>query len=339
MLRVEERYVSGMPQTIIPGFAPGGVGWHWTAGGTGRSGWDATVRFLIDSRHTRNASYHGAFWHEHADEQTIIQWVVPTTRAAHSVNPASCWQYNANKPRAIQDARFAEVRRILGAKASDPNAGMLAVAYPGMPADLQRDLECPVFRADVRNLAAQLVAHPATVDRPHFGHGWIQPINRYEMDVATDFIGLLYGAVLPDTATEPEDAMLYWRPVQEDWWTVAKTPTALGTTFYDANGTLKEFTSVERVRSTHESSDGRWRLLKYGTESLVADARGPNRVGPGLTPIAGTRVPSTGYGYPPPEVKEVPTGITLDDVKGAVSAALAAFNKNLDVWVAQRPAK
>lgn len=192
-LAVEEAYPDGVPQTAVSGWAPPGAAWHWDANSLGgRAGWESTVRHLVNTRTTVNASYHGGFWHEHDTERTVLQWIVPTTKAAHSIAPSQVFQYNANKDRATQDVRFAEVRRILAEKASDPNAGCLAIAYSGMPAGLQRDLQCPVFRADVQNLAQQLVGHPSVIDRPHFGHGWIQPITRYEMDVASDFIGLLY---------------------------------------------------------------------------------------------------------------------------------------------------
>ena len=278
-LRVEELYPNGVPQTFIPGFAPPGTDWHWSAGGTGRDGWNGTVSHLIATRYTVNASYHGGFWHEHDTEQTIIQWIVRTTSAAHSVHPPSCWQYNANKPRAIQETRFAEVRRILGTKASDPNAGQIAIAYAGMPADLERDLLCPVFRADVKELADQLVAHPAVIDRPHFGHGWIQPISRYEMDVAEDFIGLLYGVpVMP----------IFTRPVREKW----KIPP--GTEFYTGGperGEQKLFTAAVELWSNGETTDGRWRRFEYGTEELYLRRSG-------LTSIPGTRNPATGYGEP-----------------------------------------
>lgn len=326
-LVVEQPYPNGVPLSTVEGFAPAGVGWHWTAGGPGRTGWNGTVAHLINTRATVNASYHGGFWAEHAAGhvgcRTVIQWIVPTTKAAHSVHPPSCWQYNSSKSRTLQDARFAEVRRILGAKASDPNAGMLAIAYAGMPVDLERDLACPVFRADVQSLARQLVAHPATVERPHFGHGWIQPISRYEMDVATNFIALLYGESAPSPVLE--DDMLFWKPVQQDW------NTANGTVFYDGAGNKKVFTAAELVRSVAEDSTGRWRLVRYGAgEYLTVDARGSLKEGAGLTPIAGTRIPATGFGFPPPEtvtktvekIVEVPDPNAVADERARIRAVL-----------------
>ena len=233
MLKVEENYLSGIPQTILQVFPSTGVGWHWSAGANGRAGWQGTINHLINTRYTVNASYHGGFWHEHDTETTVVQWIVQRNRAAHSVNPAECWKYHATKPRATQDARFAEVRRILGAKAADPNAGMLALAYAGMPNDLERDLACPIFRADVQNLAKQLVDIPVVIDRPHFGHGWIQPISRYEMDVAFDFIGLLYGEDDVDYL-KGADPIVNRRAIIADGATVRSAP-AFERTDYDAH--------------------------------------------------------------------------------------------------------
>lgn len=205
---VEEAYPNGIPQTAVAGWSPRAVAWHWSAGAAGRAGWESTIRYLVATRASVNASYHGGFWPEHDAGhracRTVIQWIVPTTKAAHSIAPSQVFVLNPDKPRAVQEDRFAEVRRIL-VRDNDPNADCLALAYAGMPADLQRDLACAVFRADLREIARQLVANPAVIDRPHFGHGWIQPLTRYEMDIATDFIDLLYGE-------EDPMALVYFKP-------------------------------------------------------------------------------------------------------------------------------
>ena len=299
MLRVEENYLSGIPQTILPGFTATGAGWHWSAGGAGRAGWDGTVSYLIDSRYTVNASYHGGFWHEHETETTVLQWIVPANRAAHSINPAQSWQYHPTKDRATQDSRFAEVRRILGTLAPDPNAGILALAYAGMPDDLELDLACPVFRADVQDLARQLVDHPTIIDRPHFGHGWIQPISRYEMDVATDFIGLLYETDMP----------ILTRPVREKWRIPA------GTEFYTGGpeqGDRKLFTAEVELWSNGETLDGAWRRIEYGSEELYLRRKA-------MTPIPGTRNPATGYGAP-----VIGGGFSQTDLDNAKAAGTTA---------------
>lgn len=322
-LVVEQNYVNGMPQTAVSGWSPRACVWHWTAGGPGRIGWNGSVSHLVNTRTTVNASYHGGFWVEHTVGhtacRTYVQWVVPTTKAAHSIAPTQIYQLNPNKDRATQEARFTEVKRIL-LRDFDPNADCIALAYAGMPANLKQDLQCPVFRADLQNLARQIVARPDVIDRPHFGHGWIQPISRYEVDqVGIDFISMLYDEPAAP-AVPAEDDMIYWRPVQQDWMTY------VGTVFYDGDGNKKTFTDREPVRSTHESSDGRYRLVKYGTETLVVEARGARKEGPGLEPVPNTRVPASGFGYPPTEtmevVKEVPTGITEAQVEAAIDAAL-----------------
>jgi hypothetical protein len=341
-LVVEENYVNGVPQTALAGWAPSGAASHWSAGGSGRAGWEGTIRHLVNTRLMVNASYHGGFWHEHDPGRcrTIIQWIVPTTRAAHSIAPSVVFRYNANKDRATQDARFAEVRRILGTKASDPNAACLAIAYAGMPADLERDLACPEFRADVQNLARQLVAHPAVIDRPHFGHGWIQPIDRYEMDVAAaDFIALLY-ATTPIPEPEPVDVPLVLAPVQEDWTSVAGQPfytegPGMGEKFW-ADSATKFRTHFEEVIY---GADGQpttkprgYRLASYqdhpGAPWEVLYV--PRLSG---TPIKGTRVPTSGYGLPP---QSQPADCT-EQVNAAKTATASKANAQMDAWLATRP--
>ena len=335
MLRVEQNYVSGIPQTAVSGWAPRGLAWHWTAGGTGRAGAEATIRHFINTRTTVNASYHILFWVEHAASHTncvtYAMWIVPSSKASHSMNPSQAFQPKSGSAR--EQARFTEVHRILG-RDSDPNADCWSLSYCGMPANLAEDVKCPVFIADLRNLAGQLIAHPSwIISNPHFGHGWIQPYSRYEMDTTPEGIDLLIGRLYGVDPEPPEEEMIFWLPVQQDWHTVAKTDTALGTVFYDGAGAKKEFTSVERVRSIAESSDGRWRLVKYGSnELLVVDARTSAREGAGLNPVTGTRIPATGFGFPPPEVKEVikevikevPTGITQEQVDLARTEGVTA---------------
>lgn len=190
-LVVEEAYPNGVPQTAVEAFAPRGVGWHWSAGGTGRAGWEGTIRHLINTRYTVNASYHLGFWHEHhpPDCVTVAQWIVPATHAAHSLAPGLAFVPKVGSP--VEHERFVDVHRIL-ARDSDPNADILAPAFAGMPADLARDMACPVMQADVRQLARDLETSPAMADGPHFGHGWIQPSTRYEMDApGLEFIAAL----------------------------------------------------------------------------------------------------------------------------------------------------
>jgi hypothetical protein len=336
-LVVEEAYPSGVPQTAVPGWVPTGAGWHWTAGGTGRAGWDGTVRHLIASRYTVNASYHGGLWHEHAADgrcRTVIQWIVPTSRAAHSIAPSQVFQVNPNKDRATQDARFRVVRRILGARATDPNAGCIAIAYAGMPADLERDLACPVFRDDVQSLARQLVAHPAVIDRPHFGHGWIQPISRYEMDITTDFIGLLYGTPAPMPAPAKEEDMLPADMVgKAEEWTTTK-PNAPIWTRGCGVGPQEFLVNVQAVDTIVEVGP-EWRLVRLVPTRRYAFMRRAD-----LTPA----VPGGDPQYDAAVFRVIAEGPAAlggdcgDEIDQAAAHAVAATNKEWRDWLATAPA-
>lgn len=313
-LKVEQNYVNGIPQTAVSGFAPRGLAWHWTAGGTGRAGAQRTIQHFINTRYTVNASYHILFWHEHRadlDCTTVAQWIVPATKASHSMNPAAAFKPKTGS--ALESARFAEVHRIL-ARDSDPNADVWALSYCGMPADLARDLRCPTFVRDLQGLSKQLIAHPTfIVARPHFGHGWIQPTTRYEMDqVGVDFIKLMYNEV---AIPSPEDKV--FKPtnpiVTQDWDTVVGP----ASTFIRPDGTTGYFTSKERVTSVAEGSVGGadYRLLDYGPnhEALLIPRAGLTNAG---TRYVGAKVVTVTKEV----VKEVPTGITQTDVDNAVKA-------------------
>lgn len=205
MLRVEENYAIGIPQTAIVGFAPRGLAWHWTAGGTGRAGAESTIRHFQNTRYTVNASYHILLFRE--GSTTVAMWIVPVSRASHSMNPGAAFKPKSNSDR--EQARFAEVHRIL-ARDSDPNADCISISFCGMPADLAAARNDPTFTADVRELARQLIAHPAVIDRPHLGHGWIQPTTRYETDATTGGEDLLIASVLYAADRPEEDDVYQW---------------------------------------------------------------------------------------------------------------------------------
>lgn len=298
--KVETMYDDAIPQTELLNFRPTGIAMHWTAGGTGRQGAIDTRQFFINTAAQRNASYHCMVYWEPTTRTFGVMWIVPPGNAAHSIAPqppSMGGSYDPNN----------EVRRILGAKVGDPNAACIAVAFCGMPADLEVALNDSDFIAGYKKLIGELKAIPSIVERPLFNHGWAQPTTRY--DAGPHLIPLIYD----DTPiTIVEDDMIFWRPVQEDW------TTANGTVFY-AGGEKKFFTDEEQVTSIAESSDGRWRLVRYGdNELLVVDARTSKKEGPGLTPIAGTRVPSTGFGFPPPET------VTVDASQEQLDAARAS---------------
>ena len=332
-LHVEQNYANGIPQTAIDGGMQAyGICEHWTAGGTGRAGAEATVRHFQNTRYTVNASYHILVWVEHEPGhvgcRTYAMWIVPPRNAAHSVNPGTCWKYHPDKSRAVQDARFAEVRRILGPKASDPNAGMIAVSHCGMPADLARDAECPVFIADKKTLVSHLRMIPTMNPRPLFGHGWIQPATRYELDSqAVGGVDLLISKLYTETpqpAPTPTGAdMKFTNPIVHQRWTTKAGPSS---EFVRPDGTLGHFTESEEVESIAEGvltadvpgaaylKAGRpVRLLDYGPnhEALVI-----NRWG--MDPVHGTRT----VGQRPVSADD---GVTQADVNAAVNNAVDAI--------------
>lgn len=327
-VHVEEAYPNGIPQTAVAGWSPRAVAWHWSAGAAGRAGWESTIRHLVATRTTANASYHGGIWAEHDAGhracRTVIQWIVPITKAAHSIAPSQVFVLNPNKPRALQEARFAEVRRIL-ARDNDPNADCLALAYAGMPADLERDLGCAVFRADVREIARQLIAHPTVIDRPHFGHGWIQPISRYEMDVATDFIALLY--------LEDDMTLTDWLPVEEDW-TTGVGPGVSTSTAGAANGEFwtggpgqgeqKHFNEPYAFHSFAESRDGNWRM---GVAAGIAEVLCVHRLN--LRNPRNRRPAAPAYGYQPAAVGIDPK-VAAERAYDAADATARAARRHAD---------
>lgn len=285
--KVEIIYDELIPQTALLGFAPTGIAMHWTAGNPGRQGALETRSYFISSRARVNASYHILVWWDAVTRIFGVMWIVDPGKAAHSMAPkpvAAGGSYDPN----------AEVRRILGAKVNDPNAGTLAVSFCGMPADLVAAMADPDFVHGYKRLISELQAIPSILDRPLFNHGWAQPTTRY--DAGTDLIPAIYG----EAPSQGEDDMQFWKPVQEDWHAVN------GTVFYDGEGTKKTFTSSEPIRTIAESNDGRWRLAKYGLrELLVIDARTAAKEGAGLVPVSNTRIPATGFGFPTPEIKVV----------------------------------
>lgn len=319
MLIVEENYVAGVPQTApeaeVPGWAPTGQCWHWTAGGTGRRGALSTIQDFINTRYTVNASYHLLIWVEHEAGhvgcRTYAMWVVRSSRAAHSISPSASWQYSSTKDVQVQNERFVEVRRILGDRWADPNAACIAVSYCGMPGDLERDMVCPVFIEDCRELARQLGTMPSMDDRPLFGHGWIQPLTRYEMDVSRDFIAMLYGQETTMRLLESGEALMQGRLLASTG--IVRLP------LYDGEllAELPEGTQLGIIRrmpaqGSYPKSDGTfgrdWLEVEVGLElGYVEDYL----VGDRFTTDAGNLV------VPPPAPVEVPTGITEADVEAA----------------------
>ena len=322
-LRVETNYVAGVPQTVIRGgLQCYGQDWHWTAAGTGRAGAEAVIRGFVATRYTTNASYHLLVWSEHKPGHvgciTYAMWIVPPDRASHSLNPANCWKYNDSKPRAQQDTRFAEVRRILGPKASDPNAGSIAVSYCGMPADLARDVQCPVFVADCRKLSTDLAAIPTMNDRPHFAHGWIQPITRYEMDSApvggTDLIiSKMYAAA---GAPAEEDEMTWVNEVR--WYKTPRRVIIRATATYRLTPDLNDAEAYVSTTDEERVIIGEVNGLDFGAGPLWLVIGGDN----GVPKVVHSQDVIGEKPLVSETVKEVLTGLTDADIDKAVDAAL-----------------
>lgn len=307
-LRVETNFAFGIPKTWVPGFGAVGIGGHWTAGGRGRAGALQTIQHFITTRWSVNASYHILVFREAG--HTVAMWVVEPQAAAHSLAPSQAFQLNPAHDQRRQLDRFAEVRRILGAKAADPNAAIIAISFCGMPADLSAALREPGFVDDMRQLIREISAIPTMANRPLFGHGWIQPITRYELDEAPGgpdmLIGHIYTEAPAPTPTPEEDDMppVILRPVKQRWLTGAGDFTATsalasvkpGGQFWmggPALGEMKLFTEPEEVRSIAETADGKWRLILYVTPD-AAELFWMHRNN--LRPIAASREPATGYG-------------------------------------------
>lgn len=304
--QVINEFRDGVPQTPTGTVGPFRIlAQHDTEGGAGLTGARGTLQFLID-RQDRNASYH-EIWAWDAETRTFtVLRIVPATSAAHSINPYPPSAGGSYEPDAW-------VVKCLGTLWKDPNRYVYAVSIAGTKAQVNEWSNDPDFVAACRRRTAEIIAQFNVL--PNLAeHFRFNPSNRTDWGtlLTTRMGGLVFGK---------ETDMQFWRPVQQDWTTLA------GTIFYDGDGNKKNFTDVERVRSVAESSDGRYRLIRYGTEMLIVDARGNTKEGPGLTPISGTRVPTTGFGFPPADtvevVKEViktvevPTGITQEEVNAA----------------------
>lgn len=341
-LKVEIDYRNGIPQTAVPGFAPTGLVWHWTAGATGRAGAEATIRHFINTRYTTNASYHILLFRE--GSTTVAKWIVPMSRAAHSMNPGAALKPKTGSAR--ERARIEEVKRILGSRATDPNAGSIAISFCGMPADLAAAMKDAGFRADVRALAQQLIDHPNfIVARPHFGHGWVQPTTRYETDATPEgadlLIASLYGeASLPDTSTGAND--MY------DWVALMK-PASFKTTIA-AGSAIRKRPRYKDAKVAAETLD--FYAGRDSTITVIGTVEGDEYNGT-VTWLAyvlgdgGLRVTSAGNELPnrraPLErevvkevIKEVPTGISEEDVQQAQEAAAEAERARIAAAEAQR---
>jgi hypothetical protein len=265
------------PATFGPRKGTEGIIWHTTEGaGTSRAAAVATAQWQKSNPGSYNfIIYDGG-----------ILLTVPYLEASGGVNPASSsWA----------PGRFPWLKQQLSPAAyADPNAYLLNVAFSGKTA-VFRDQGLP---PNMLATAKQLTAWAAQT----FGRHMVASGHLHWQTNRSDPSLQVLAAI---TATEPDD-MQFWKPVQEDWWTVP------GVTFWDGDGTEKSFTTRERVTSVAEATDGH-RLVKYGTNELLVMPR------TGLVPISGTRVPAApNYGFPPS------TGFTQAQLDAAKAAGIKA---------------
>jgi hypothetical protein len=263
------------PASFGPRKGTEGIIWHTTEGaGPSR----AAALWTAQWQKTNPGSYNFIIY----DGGILL--TVPYLEASGGVNPASSsWA----------PGRFPWLKQQLSPAAyADPNAYLLNVAFSGKTA-VFRDQGLP---PNMLATAQQLTAWAAQTFGRHMvasGHLHWQT-NRSDPSLQ----------VLAAITSEAPDDMQFWKPVQEDWWTVP------GVTFWDGNGTEKSFTTRERVTSVAEATDGH-RLVKYGTNELLVMPR------TGLVPISGTRIPpAPNYGFPP--------GFTQADLDAAKAAGITA---------------
>jgi hypothetical protein len=209
---------------------------------------------------------------------------VPDGNASGGVNPASSFF----KPRAWL------YERLPASVVNNPNAFALQLCAMGQRAYYDANGWPPAI---IDGFARSILEEEAHGTQVIANHADFQPGNRTDA-------GIQAMALTLKRLDELRGDMQFWKPVQEDWWTVP------GVTFWDGNGTEKSFTTRERVTSVAEATDGH-RLVKYGTNELLVMPR------TGLVPISGTRIPpAPNYGFPP--------GFTQADIDAAKAAGITA---------------
>jgi hypothetical protein len=237
----------------------------------------------------------GARWQDRADtfgsynRLIAVDGVVscvPDANASGGVNPASSFF----KPRAWL------YERLPASVVNNPNAFALQLCAMGQRAWYDANGWPPAI---IDGFARSILEEEAHGSQVISNHADFQPGNRSDAGVQAMALTL-------KRLDELRGDMQFWKPVQEDWWTVP------GTVFWDGDGTEKSFTTRERVTSVAEATDGH-RLVKYGTNELLVIPR------TGLTPISGTRVPTApAYGFPPV------TGYTQAQLDAEKAKSLAA---------------
>lgn len=189
---VENSFDSRIPQTPKNSAPYLMVVCHDTEGGTGRAGALGTKSFLIN-RADRNASYHEMWWyHESTDEFGVLK-IVPTSSAAHSVNPVP--------PPNGYYTPDSWVRTSLGSWWWDPNQVIYAVSIAGRIADVDRYATNPKFLAHAQRRMLELWAELGVNKRAeHFRFN--PPPTRFDwgQNLMNALGGLVTPDVLPDTS-------------------------------------------------------------------------------------------------------------------------------------------
>lgn len=176
---------------------------HDTEGGAGPAGAEGTIRFLIDTRAQRNASYHEIISYEPSIQRFRIYITVDGSRAAHSIAPQPI-----SPSGGVLYAPDAIVRAHLGINVWNPNQCVYAQSIAGKVADVARYAEDRFFRECMHRRALELQAYfPLMKARAE--HFRFNP--RTRSDWGTILTPKLGGIVIPKTLPVEGDDMPTFR--------------------------------------------------------------------------------------------------------------------------------
>lgn len=245
---------------------------------------------------------------------------VPDAHISGGVNPGS--QYFAPRPWLYSQLPASVV--------NDPNSYALQLCAMGNRAWYDAN-GWP--GAIIDGFARSILEEEAAADDPIVvaNHADFQPGNRSDAGaIAHDLVMKRVAALrgLPDTAMEVDDLMARaWRPQTVTW------TTRRGGSF-TAAGVKKAFTAAVPIRTFLEEIE----VLPDGTIETPMDRRFLAAYPDPLTGPEVLVIPRKSLTDPRDVKNSLPGGgLTQADVDKQVRAAMRAFNKNLDVWVAQRP--
>jgi hypothetical protein len=246
-----------------------------------------------------------------------ILLTVPYLEASGGVNPFST-SWSPYRYAALQ-------RELTPAAFADPNAFLLNVAFSGKTA-VFRDVGMPPNMVDT---ARRLVEWAEGLWGPMFHCGHFQwQTNR--SDPSQKVLDLI-------SAPAPEDdmALVNFTPIVNRRAVIAKGAAARSQPAFDRNDYDAGLIATEpnqRTRTATAWVDGTNLTLSTGTvydarkRWLLTDSDSHGAIFYHERDVLDFQV-----------IETVPTGLTQADVDAAVAAAVAAFNKNLDVWTGTRP--